>query len=588
MPDSRRTEMMSGCARAIFEAFVRYNDNFRRITRRARDRFESRDWRGHQDDLAERIDLYTKSVDRMVAGLRRELGPRVTDRALWHQIKLYFGNRIETFPDAAFAKTFFSSVTRRIFDTVGVDPEIEFVNLDLEATTHLDPPVESKTYIDWGDPEEVFERVLSDFAFDVPYADQIRSVAFVTGEVQRYARAHPRDGNPVLRVEFIKPIFFQSSRAYLVGKAYAERWTAPLIISLKNGPDGIDVDDVIMSEDEVSIIFSFTRSYFFVDLETVGSAVGFLKSILPRKPIDELYTVLGRLRQGKTERYRIFRRHLQHTRDCFVKAPGDDGLVMLVFTLPSYDLVFKIIRDRFGEPKNTAREQVMRKYQLVFKHDRAGRLIDTQEFLHLQIPRARFSPELLEEFHDKCSRTVHCTHDMVVIDHLYIERRLRPLNLYLRDVDRGAAELAVLDYGQAIKDLALTNIFPGDLLLKNFGVTRHGRVIFYDYDELCLVTDCNFRNLPRAREDEEELRADPWFYVAENDVFPEQFIPFLAMDAGLKRLFLEVHADILTAEYWRTVKAQHQAEEIPDVLPYHRPVVPATRGDALEEVESLR
>ena len=249
-------------------------------------------------------------------------------------------------------------------------------------------------------------------------------------------------------------------------------------------------------------------------------------------------------------------------------------LVMIVFTLPSHDVVFKVIRDRFGAPKTSDREQVMGKYQLVFKHDRAGRLIDTQEFVHLEFPLERFDPALVEELLGAASETAHVAGEQLVLDHLYIERRLRPLNLYLQQVDASAAAQAILDYGQSIRDLALTNIFPGDLLLKNFGVTRHGRVIFYDYDELCLITDCNFRDLPTARDHDDEMRAETWFYVGEHDIFPEQFMPFLSMEPTLKSLFLEVHGDLVDANYWRAVKNLHLAEEVPDVLPYYRPVLP--------------
>src|SRR6185503_2509662 len=112
---------------------------------------------------------------------------------------------------------------------------------------------------------------------------------------------------------------------------------------------------------------------------------------------------------------------------------------------------------------------------------------------------------------------------------LYTERRMTPLNLYLREVDSRHAQDAIVDYGEAIKDLARTNIFPGDMLLKNFGVTRHRRVIFYDYDELCLLTTCHFRDLPAARDDLEETGAEPWYYVGPHDIFPEEFLTFLGL-----------------------------------------------------------
>jgi isocitrate dehydrogenase kinase/phosphatase len=344
----------------------------------------------------------------------------------------------------------------------------------------------------------------------------------------------------------------------------------PFVVALRNGDSGVVVDAIMLEESTVSVLFSFTRSYFHVDLAHVGEVVKFLKTILPRKRVSELFTVLGRAKQGKTERYRELFGHLQHSDDQFVLAPGERGLVMICFTLPSFDVVFKLIRDKFPYQKNILREDVLSKYELVFKHDRAGRLVDAQEFRSIKFPRERFSPELLEELAKEAARTVHVEGDELIIDHMYIERRMTPLNLYLRSAGREQAEKAVIEYGQAIRDLAVTNIFPGDLLLKNFGVTRHGRVIFYDYDELCLVTDCRFREIPQSQHDEDDMRADAWFYVGESDVFPETFINFLGFDPHLKQVFLDAHAEVLTADWWRGIQERLREGELLEVLPYHR------------------
>ena len=556
-------------ASAIFLAYERYNQNFNRITRRAKQRFEKRDWRGGQRDHVERIELYSKLIARLVEQLRAELGLRFDDRDLWRDIKRYYKRHVEAYPDAEFAKTFFSSVTRRIFDIIGTDSEIEFLAEEIEPTTHLTRPVDSSIYINWSSPPKMLEQVLEDYSFKVKWRSIPDAIDFINEELCIATEPYG-GGDAILRLEFIKPLFYQTTRAYIVGRAVGDGWMMPVLFSLKNEGEGIEIDDVITSEDEVSTIFGFTRSYFFVDLETVGSAVSFLTTLIPRKPLGELYTALGRARQGKTERYRILSRHLQNTSDKFVHAAGDKGLVMLVFTLPSYGLVFKLIRDRFGYPKESNREEVIEKYKLVFKHDRAGRLIDTQEFRQIKFPLARFEESLLAELLDETGDICHVDGDTLVIDHLYVERRLRPLNLYLKEADRAQAELAILDYGQSIRDLALTNIFPGDLLLKNFGVTRHGRVIFYDYDELCLVTECRFRELPDTDDHMDEMRGEQWFYVGDDDVFPEQFLKFLSMDRELKALFLKVHGDLLTADFWREIQRMHQASEVPDVLPYYR------------------
>jgi len=565
MPDKK---LITESSQIIYDGFVHYNNLFHRITRRARTRFEKRDWQGHQQDIVDRVDLYEKSVRRIVLELRRHLDTRVKDHELWNAIRSYFGRRLDKVPDAGFIKTFFNSVTRRIFGTVGIDTQLEFVSVDLYADIELLYSLNLKRYPFWGSTEKVFAAILHDFPFRVPYADSIHD------DIGQFVEARFSRKNEYLRFEFIDSFFYQSARAYLIGRVVTHEDVSPIVIAFKNTDKGIVIDAVLTSEVEVSIVFSYTRSYYFADPNSVVGAVHFIHSILPKKPIDELYTVLGRLRQGKTERHRIFTEHLKSTSDQFVHTDGDEGLVMIVFTLPSYDLVFKIIRDKFGYPKTITRNQVIEKYKLVSKHDRAGRLIDTQEFLNLKFPINRFSKKLLDELLQDALNTVEIVDDNLLIKHVYIERRVRPLNLYINEVSREKAELAILDYGQALKDLARTNIFPGDLLLKNFGVTRHSRILFYDYDEVSLITECNFRDIPQANDDIDEMRAESWYFVGAHDMFPEEFIKFLSMDEELRSLFLVVHGELLTAEYWREIQAMHRSGKVSLVVPYDRPKLP--------------
>jgi len=565
MPDKK---LITESSQIIYDGFIHYNTVFHRITRRARTRFEKRDWEGHQQDIVERVDLYEKSVRRIVLELRRHLGIRVNDHELWNSIRSYFGRRLEKVPDAGFIKTFFNSVTRRIFGTAGIDTQLEFVSVGLYADIELVYSLNLKRYPFWGSTENIFEAILNDFSFRVPYAKSISS------DIEQFVESKFSRHNEYLRFEFIDSFFYQSARAYLIGRIVTHDGISPIVIAFKNTDKGIIIDAVLTSEVEVSIVFSYTRSYYFADPNSVVGAVHFIHSILPKKPLDELYTVLGRLRQGKTERHRIFTEHLKSTSDHFVNTDGDEGLVMIVFTLPSYDLVFKIIRDKFGYPKTITRGEVIDKYKLVSKHDRAGRLIDTQEFLNLKFPIKRFSKDLLDELLQDASNTVEIIDDNLLIKHVYIERRVRPLNLYINEVSREKAELAILDYGQAIKDLARTNIFPGDLLLKNFGVTRHSRILFYDYDEVSLITECNFRDIPHANDDIDEMRSESWYFVGVHDMFPEEFIKFLSMDKELRSLFLVVHGELLTAEYWREVQAMHRSGKVSLVVPYDRPKLP--------------
>ena len=556
------------CARQIVDAFAHYNAEFRAITRRAPRRFDARDWRGSQQDAIERIGLYDRFVNQTIAELRLRLGARALDRSLWRQIHGAFGERITDLTDPEFTKTFFSSISRRLFGTVGVAPDIEFVATDLDPLARVQSAVGTNTYVNHGSLSLLFEDLLGDVRFRSPWRDLDASIAHVAAEVRAHLPAS-RQQRDVERVEVIRPVFYQISRAYIVGRVVGRGFVLPLVIALKNGDSGVRVDAVMLAEDDVSIVFSFSRSYFHVDLERVAEAVVFLKAIMPRKPVSELFTVLGRAKQGKTERYRELMRHLEHTGDLFRHAPGERGLVMVCFTLPSFDVVFKVMRDRFAYPKTVLREEVLAKYQMVFIHDRAGRLVDAQEFRRLRFPRARFAAELLDELRREAEHTVHEEGADLVFDHMYIERRMTPLNLFLRSAPAADAERVVLDYGQCIRDLAYTNIFPGDLLLKNFGVTRHGRVIFYDYDDLCRVTDCNFRDLPQATSHEDEMRGEAWFYVADNDVFPESFMQFLGFTDAQRAALVRLHGEILTARFWRGVQQRLLEGEMVEVLPYH-------------------
>ncbi len=568
MSTSATAALAEDCARQIAAAFVRYNAEFRAITRRAPLRFDTRDWRGSQHDAIERIGLYDRFVNQTIEELRATLEAQARDRGLWRQVHDHFARQIAELGDPEFTKTFFSSISRRLFGTVGVAPDIEFVATDLDPLADIHSALGPNSYANHGSLSLLFEDLLGDVRFRSRWRDLDNSIAHVAAEVRAHLRAHG-ERRAVERVEVIRPIFYQISRAYIVGRVVGRGFLLPLVIALKNTDGGVLVDAVMLAEKDVSIVFSFTRSYFHADLERVAEAVVFLKSIMPRKPVSELFTVLGRAKQGKTERYRELMRNLEHTDDRFAHAPGERGLVMVCFTLPSFDVVFKVIRDRFAPPKTVLREEVLAKYQMVFIHDRAGRLVDAQEFRRLRFPRARFAPELLEELRREATDTVHEDGDDLVFDHMYIERRMTPLNLYLRAAAASDAERVALDYGQCLRDLAYTNIFPGDLLLKNFGVTRHGRVIFYDYDELCQVTDCNFRELPQASNPEDEMRGEAWFYVGENDVFPETFINFLGFNDAQRAALLRLHGEILTAAFWRGVQQRLRDGEILEVLPYH-------------------
>jgi isocitrate dehydrogenase kinase/phosphatase len=558
---------VEACASAIRDGFADYNARFASITRRARGHFEGRDWAASRRDAVARIELYDQCIRETTLALQVRLGADAQRRALWSAVRDRYAALVAPLLDQELYKTWFNTLTRRFFKTRGVAADIEFVALDIEPTDRITHPVARQSYAVSGRLAATFERVLADYPFAPGYADAGADAAAIAACL--HARLDKDDGEGVLAIELLDTVFYRERRAYLVGRLFGRDRYTPCVIALVHDEAGLRVDAVLSSRHHVAVLFGFTHSYFHADLATVGDAVVFLRTLLPGKPVDEIYTVLGRAKQGKTERYRHFFSHLAaHPGQQLVHAEGERGMVMAVFTLPSYPLVFKLIRDSFAWPKDIAREQVREKYQLVFKHDRVGRLIDAQEYRHLRFPRAQFAPALLAELLAECRLSVSADGEDIVIHHCYVERRLRPLNLYVREVDEAAALAAILDYGQAIKDLARSNIFPGDLLLKNFGATRHGRAIFYDYDELCLVSDCRFRPLPEPRNDEEEMHHGAWYHVADNDVFPEQFPRFLGMTEAQRARLLAVHGEIFQVRWWQQLQERGRAGAYEDVAPY--------------------
>lgn len=555
-------------AQAILERFNAFHSSFKDITRRAAERFLNRDWHGLQDDATKRLDLYRRAADAIEDIIRRLLGDRVKDKLAWAGMKAVYSGRIFHQDDRELAETFFNSITRRIFSTVGVDPRIEFVDSDFDTPPAPSIPELGRSYLPGADLVDSIRAILEDCGFGSKLKDPAGQAAAVARRIRSLLATRGTDV-VVERIDMVGSIFFRNKEAYLVGRIVTASDTLPLAIALHHPPGGIVVDAVLLDEDSLSILFSFTRSYFLVCTERPYNLVHFLKSIIPQKRTAELYTTIGYNKHGKTELYRdIVSYTLECTTEQFEFSPGQRGMVMIVFNMARDDLVIKLIRDRFRNPKNTTRRAVVEKYDLVFKHDRAGRLVEAHAFEYLKFDRCWFSDELLDELLREAAETVEVVQDEVILRHVYVERRVTPLDIYLPEAEPSAAASVVIDYGNAIKDLAVSNIFPGDMLLKNFGVTRHRRVVFYDYDELCPLIDCHFRKLPPPRTTEDELESDPWFFVDENDVFPEEFPRFLGLAPHLQQVFTEHHSDLFGVDFWQKAQAAIRGGEIIRVLPY--------------------
>jgi len=554
----------------IHERFCNYEDRFRQITLRAPGRFMNRQWEGVQADTTERLNLYAAVVDQTEIDIRRMLEDRFADEALWATAKADYAVRITGMDDRELAETFFNSVTRRILGTVGVNRQIEFVHDDRQPA--LPCPTESvfRAYPLAEATGPVVQQIFSDYRdIKINRESLEQSIPRIVKRVdERLSKI--KDRAEPIRIEMIRHIFYRGQGAYLIGRVVAGKQLIPLAMALLHSPEDVVVDALLLDADGLSIVFSYTRSAFHVTVDRLCELVGFLKSIMPAKPEAEIYSAIGYFKHGKTVLYQDVCRHTAEcTDDGFRISPGKRGMVMVVFDMADHEMVVKLIRDRFDTPKKTTRNKVIEQYNFVFNHYRVGRLIEAHTFEHLSFDRCWFSDDLIEHLTAEAGQTVHLVGNRVIIDHAYLERRVTPLDIYLKEQSSKKSEAAVVDFGNAIKDLAFANIFPGDLLLKNFGVTRHGRVVFYDYDEIVPLTACQFRKIPQARSYMEEMADEPWYSVGEDDVFPEEFSRFLGLSPEHRDIFLSQHADLLAPDFWVKAQEEIRSGNIRHIRPYH-------------------
>ncbi|MFN4265867.1 MAG: bifunctional isocitrate dehydrogenase kinase/phosphatase [Aquabacterium sp.] len=560
-------------ARALQDGFDKHYKIFRETSHDAQKRFEAADWHGQQLAQRARIEFYDLRVDEAVERLEEDYQASSLPMEVWHQIKLFYIGLLTGHKQPELAETFFNSVTIKILHRKYYKNDFIFVRPAV-STEYIDDDVDGKpTFIAYYPTKEnlreALKTMVENFGLRIEFENLDRDIGFV------YDALIEQVGNVRLRTNFqiqvLSSLFFRNKGAYIVGKVVNGFRSLPFAIPiLHNSKSKLYIDAALFGEDDLLALFSFARAYFMVDMQVPSAYVQFLRTLMPRKPRAELYSALGLQKHGKNLFYRDFLFHLSHSSDKFRIAPGIKGMVMLVFDLPSYPFVFKVIKDYFPPQKETTRDMIMGKYQLVKQHDRVGRMADSLEFTNVAFPRQRFDDELIEELRKFAPSVIEEEGEALILKHLYIERRMVPLNIYIQEAEGESLEHAVIEYGNALKDLVAANIFPGDMLWKNFGVTRNGKVVFYDYDEIEYVTDCNFRKVPTPRNEEDEMSGEIWYSVGPHDVFPETFGPFLLGDPRVRKIFMEHHADLLEPEFWQQHKERIKAGYVHDVFPYDR------------------
>jgi isocitrate dehydrogenase kinase/phosphatase len=588
-PQTLNARLPYDMAQALLEGFDRHYRLFRAESARAKHRFETQDWVGQQRAQRERIEFYDLRVREAVTRLEREFKASQQAHETWQQVKLHFIGLLVDHHQPELAESFFNSVTTKILhrsyfhsDFIFVRPAVSTEYIENE---NPDKPTYRVYYPDHQTMRDCVKRVVVDFNLQCTFDDLERDIDRL--QAAMLARFDHSRLRPNFQFQVLSSLFFRNKGAYIVGRIMNGFQEVPFALAVLHNEAGrLYLDAALFTEDEILILFSFARAYFMVDMEVPSAYVQFLRQMMPRKPRTELYNALGLAKQGKTLFYRDLLAHQRQSTDRFRIAPGIKGMVMLVFDQPSFPFVFKVIKDYYPPQKDTTREQIKGKYLLVKQHDRVGRMADTLEYSDVAFPLSRFEPELIEEIKKFAPSQLEIAasgsngEPEVIIKHCYIERRMIPLNIYLqeafdvlqvnRDDPRARAQLnqAVVEYGNAIKDLVAANIFPGDMLWKNFGITRHGKVVFYDYDEIEYITDCNFRRVPEPRNEEEEMSGEVWYTVGPKDVFPETFGPFLLGNPMVRQEFLRHHQDLLDATFWQEHQSRIRAGHVHDVFPY--------------------
>jgi isocitrate dehydrogenase kinase/phosphatase len=566
---SGHDEIPRRIAMVLLEGFDKHYRLFRATSARAKEQFEARAWGDLQHALQERIRFYDERVRECVERLHGEFEIATIREGTWRDAKLFYIGLLVEHSQPELAETFFNSVIKRMLRHSYYDNDLIFVRAAI-STEYIEPepPIYRSYYPNLEGERACFEQLLRDFGWSRPFADLDGDLDRVLSRLRERPGGPWRHLEPNHQIQVLDSALYRNKAAYVFGKLVNGHDELPFVIPVLHEPDGrLELDTIVLDPQQIDMVCSLSRAYFMVDMEVPSGYVEFLHSMTPSRARSELYTMLGLGKQGKTLFFRELLHHLHHSRDQFVEAPGLRGQVMLVFTLPSYPYVFKVIRDSFGSGKNTTRAAVRSKFTMVKNIDRVGRLADTLEFVDLALPRERFSPEVLRQLQELAPSMIS-DGDPLVIRHCYVEQRMVPLNIYLDRASPDQLEAAVLDYGNTIRDLAAANIFAGDMLWRNFGVTGSGRVVFYDYDEIEYLHSVNFRRFPTPPNDEAELDPEPWYGVLPNDVFPEEIATWVLGDVRLREPFMRHHADLLGTEYWQDTQQRIKSGEIVDFFPY--------------------
>ncbi|MEJ2379995.1 MAG: bifunctional isocitrate dehydrogenase kinase/phosphatase [Gammaproteobacteria bacterium] len=558
-------------AKWILQEFEVYYYDSRAIPALAQQAFENRDPNTSVALSKKRLSVYNESINELGPSLKAAF-PRVAqDESIWSQVEACYVPLIRGRYEADLAFSYLRSVKRKLSQG-----EWKPVTYGFGQWAHKTDQSSAKVYRTFPVNGELGPRLVEDLLaipqFSTPYRDLHADAAAVAERVNHILAGQRPYPSRISTIDMIDAGFFRNRGAYLCGRMMLDGGRLmPLVIALLNSPEGIYVDAVIHREADVHNLFSSTLAHFHVTNPYYHELSAFLHTLMVERPLGLHYTTIGFNHVGKVAVMLELQDEIVRHREVLQTAIGFRGTVAIAFSAPSLAYTFKVIRDRptdqykWGEFLGVG--WVLGKYSRVHEINRTGSMLDNVIYYNMKLDRTWFDPALLEELLDKASQSVSLRGKDVVFKYLIGQRRMIPLPVFLETASPEDAETAVINLGHCIKNNAAANIFNKDLDSRNYGVSRFLRVFLYDYDALERCTEVKVRTNNDRIDGEEDI---PEWYFEDGVVFlPEEMEVGLQLPTrALRRVFREVHGDLMTTAYWEKIQADLLAGEIPSIRTY--------------------
>ena len=556
-------------ARWILAEFDAYYVESRSIPNLAKSAFEQRDPAMSLDLSLRRLSVYSVSAHALARRLRAALPEVAEDETFWTRLEARYLALIEGRYESDLAFAYIHSARRMVYEGMWKPVEYMFLHhrepaSERSAAVRIDFPIAPGA-----DLAVLVDRVLAVPRFERRWRDRAGDVRRVTERLQSIFSGGAR--RPV-EIQMTDAGFFRNRGAYIVGRiVFDDSSASPLILALLNHDAGIYVQAVLAGEADAHNLFSSTLANFHVTNSHYHELAAFLHTVMPTRRLGLHYSTIGFNHVGKVAVMHELREELATHREVFITAVGFRGSVAIGFAAPSSDYNLKVIRDvptdqyKWGEFPGIG--AVLDKYRRVHEIDRTGSMLDNIIYYNLELDPAWFEADLLAELLRDDGESVSLRDDAVILKHLIVQRRVLPLPVFLQDATPEEAREVIVNLGHCIKNNAAANVFNKDLDARNYGVSRFQKVYLFDYDALEPLTRVKVRSNAGRFDGEDDV--PDWFYEDGVIFLPEEIESgFRIHDRGMRRLFRDVHGDLLTTGYWERLQHDLDRGQVPSIRLY--------------------